>query len=176
MDRRFDLVDVFNDRPFSENPLAVVAEADDPSTEAMQQITRWLNLSEATFLLPPRNPAADYGVRIFTLEREMPFAGHPTLGSCHAWLRAGGQPRHASQIIQECGAARAGQPDYPELFVSRKTRLSGSCRDGIGPAKRPSRSTGMGIQIMRYPAHRMGASLSVAKPPRAEPQFVVFRR
>ena len=104
MNRRFDLVDVFNERPFSGNPLAVVSEADDLSTEGMQQITRWLNLSETTFLLPPRDPAADYRVRIFTLEREMPFAGHPTLGSCHAWLGGGGQPRHASRVIQECGA------------------------------------------------------------------------
>jgi PhzF family phenazine biosynthesis protein len=104
MDRRFDLVDVFNDRPFSGNPLAVISDAEDLSTEDMQQITRWLNLSETTFLLPPRDPAADYRVRIFTLEREMPFAGHPTLGSCHAWLSAGGQPHRASEVIQECGA------------------------------------------------------------------------
>jgi PhzF family phenazine biosynthesis protein len=104
VNRRFDLVDVFNERAFSGNPLAVVSDADDLSEESMQQITRWLNLSETAFLLPPRNPAADYRVRIFTLEREMPFAGHPTLGSCHAWLSAGGQPRHPSQVVQECGA------------------------------------------------------------------------
>jgi PhzF family phenazine biosynthesis protein len=102
--RRFELVDVFNESPFSGNPLAVVLDADDLCTDAMQQITRWLNLSETTFLLPPSNPAADYRVRIFTLDREMPFAGHPTLGSCHAWLSAGGRPRRESQIVQECGA------------------------------------------------------------------------
>lgn len=104
MNRRFELVDVFGETPLRGNPLAVVLDADDLSTDAMLQITRWLNLSESTFLLPPRDPAADYRVRIFTLDREMPFAGHPTLGSCHAWLSAGGEPRDGSEIIQECGA------------------------------------------------------------------------
>jgi PhzF family phenazine biosynthesis protein len=70
----------------------------------MQKITRWLNLSETTFLLPPTSSEADYRVRIFTLDREMPFAGHPTLGTCHAWLTAGGKPRHGDRITQECGA------------------------------------------------------------------------
>ncbi|HXA46686.1 MAG TPA: PhzF family phenazine biosynthesis protein [Burkholderiaceae bacterium] len=102
--RPFQLVDVFADRSYSGNPVAVVFDADDLSTEAMQQITRWLNLSETAFLLSPNDPAADYRLRIFTLDREMPFAGHPTLGSCHAWLTNGGQPRNASEIIQECGA------------------------------------------------------------------------
>ena len=104
MNRRFELVDVFGEGPFSGNPLAVVLDADDLSSDDMLQITRWLNLSETTFLLPPGDPKADYRVRIFTLEREMPFAGHPTLGSCHAWLSTGGRPRDQTQIIQECGA------------------------------------------------------------------------
>ena len=104
MNRRFELVDVFNEKPFSGNSLAVVLDADDLASDAMLQITRWLNLSETTFLLPPVDPKADYRVRIFTLEREMPFAGHPTLGSCHAWLSTGGRPRNQAQIIQECGA------------------------------------------------------------------------
>jgi len=104
MNRRFQLVDVFHDQPFSGNPLAVVLDADGLSTEEMQRITRWLNLSETAFLLPPTTPEADYRVRIFTLEREMPFAGHPTLGSCHAWLTAGGTPHRYSEMIQECGA------------------------------------------------------------------------
>ena len=104
MNRRFQLVDVFHDQPFSGNPLAVVLDADGLSTEEMQRITRWLNLSETTFLLPPTTPEADYRVRIFTLEREMPFAGHPTLGSCHAWLASDGKPHNDSEIIQECGA------------------------------------------------------------------------
>jgi len=104
MDRRFQLVDVFHNGPFSGNPLAVVFDADGLSTGAMQQITQWLNLSETAFLLPPTTGDADYRVRIFTLERELPFAGHPTLGSCHAWLGSGGEPRNPAEIIQECGA------------------------------------------------------------------------
>jgi len=104
MDHRFQIVDVFNDRPFSGNPLAVVFDADDLSTEEMLNITRWLNFSETTFLLQRIAPKADYRVRIFTLDREMPFAGHPTLGSCHAWLSCGGRPGNPSQVIQECGA------------------------------------------------------------------------
>jgi PhzF family phenazine biosynthesis protein len=102
--RRFHLVDVFGDGPFTGNALAVVADASDLDSETMQTITRWFNLSETTFLLPPTEPEADYRVRIFTLERELPFAGHPTLGSCHAWLSAGGQPKRADRIVQQCGA------------------------------------------------------------------------
>ncbi len=103
MTRSFKLVDVFGTAPFTGNPLAVVADAVDLSTEEMQQITRWLNLSETTFLLPPTEPLADYRVRIFTLARELPFAGHPTLGTCHAWLEAGGTPKRADVVVQECG-------------------------------------------------------------------------
>lgn len=97
-------MDVFHDQAFSGNPLAVVLDGDGISTEEMQRVTRWLNLSETTFLLPPTRRDADYRVRIFTLEREMPFAGHPTLGSCHAWLALGGKPHNDSNIVQECGA------------------------------------------------------------------------
>ncbi|WP_156679484.1 PhzF family phenazine biosynthesis protein [Sphingomonas profundi] len=104
MARPFQLIDVFGVAPFSGNPLAVVAAAEDLDTEAMQRITRWLNLSETTFLLPPRHAEADYRVRIFTLAHELPFAGHPTLGTCHAWLAGGGQPRDPGRIVQECGA------------------------------------------------------------------------
>ncbi len=104
MERRFQLVDVFRDGPFSGNPLAVILDGEGLPAEAMQRITRWLNLSETTFLLPPSTPEADYRVRIFTLNREMPFAGHPTLGSCHAWLTAGGRPRREGLVVQECGA------------------------------------------------------------------------
>jgi PhzF family phenazine biosynthesis protein len=104
MNRRFQLVDVFNDTPLSGNPLAVILDSDGLTTQAMQQITRWLNLSETAFLVAPRSSEADYGVRIFTLDRELPFAGHPTLGSCHAWVSGGGTPRKESEIIQECGA------------------------------------------------------------------------
>ena len=102
--RRFQQIDVFGAEPFSGNPLAVVLDGEGLSTEEMQRFTRWTNLSEATFLLPPTISEADYRVRIFTLARELPFAGHPTLGSCHAWLTAGGKPRRPDLIVQECGA------------------------------------------------------------------------
>lgn len=100
----FQLVDVFGEMPFSGNPLAVIALDADQDTATLQAITRWLNLSETAFLLPPTSADADYRVRIFTLDRELPFAGHPTLGSCHAWLALGGTPRHADKVVQECGA------------------------------------------------------------------------
>ncbi|MFS0773324.1 PhzF family phenazine biosynthesis protein [Sphingomonas sp. 1P08PE] len=104
VDASCHLVDVFHDGPFTGNPLAVVMGGQDIDTATMQRMTRWFNLSETAFLLPPTDPAADYRVRIFTLERELPFAGHPTLGSCHAWLKAGNTPRDPARIVQECGA------------------------------------------------------------------------
>ena len=102
----FQLVDVFGQGAFSGNPLAVIVPPAgvDLDTALMQRITRWLNLSETTFLLPPTDAQADYRVRIFTLDRELPFAGHPTLGTCHAWLAAGGVPRDPARIVQQCGA------------------------------------------------------------------------
>lgn len=103
MSRRFDMVDVFGSGPFTGNALAVVADAEGLETEEMQAITRWFNLSETTFLLPPTDESADYRVRIFTLERELPFAGHPTLGSAHAWLTAGGRAKRGDRVVQQCG-------------------------------------------------------------------------
>jgi PhzF family phenazine biosynthesis protein len=97
------MVDVFGSDPLSGNPLAVVVDSDGLETPEMEQITRWMNLSETTFLLPPISPEADYRVRIFTLVGELPFAGHPTLGSCHTWLATGGEPR-SEVVVQECGA------------------------------------------------------------------------
>jgi PhzF family phenazine biosynthesis protein len=100
--RPFKQVDVFTAVPYRGNPLAVVLDGSGLSTEEMQHFTKWTNLSEATFLLPPTQPGADYRVRIFYPGRELPFAGHPTLGSCHAWLEAGGRPR-GDHVVQECG-------------------------------------------------------------------------
>ncbi|MEO7390933.1 MAG: PhzF family phenazine biosynthesis protein [Ramlibacter sp.] len=102
MQRNFKQVDVFSGTPYSGNPLAVVLDGSGLSTAQMQAFTNWTNLSEATFLLPPTQPGADYFVRIFCPGRELPFAGHPTLGSCHAWLEAGGRPKGES-VVQECG-------------------------------------------------------------------------
>lgn len=104
MNRPFKLVDVFGTDPFTGNPLAVITDPEGLTTEEMQRITRWLNLSETTFLLPSTRDEADYSVRIFTLARELPFAGHPTLGTCHAWLELGGTPRRDGVVVQECGA------------------------------------------------------------------------
>lgn len=100
---QLDLVDVFGAQALRGNPLAVVHGAEGMSTAAMQALTRWLGFSETTFLLPPTDPAADYRVRIFYPAGELPFAGHPTLGTCHAWLAAGGVPKNPDRIVQECG-------------------------------------------------------------------------
>lgn len=103
MQRRFVQADVFTTERYRGNPLAVVLDADGLSADEMQRFASWTNLSETTFLLPPADPAADYRVRIFTPASELPFAGHPTLGSCHAWLAAGGRPRRTDVVVQECG-------------------------------------------------------------------------
>ena len=100
----FHIVDVFPGGAFAGNPLAVVTTPEDLDETLMQSITRWLNFSETTFLLPPTDGDADYRVRIFTPARELPFAGHPTLGTCHAWLQAGGTPRRGDIVVQQCGA------------------------------------------------------------------------
>jgi PhzF family phenazine biosynthesis protein len=104
--RLFKQVDVFTAQPYLGNPLAVVLDGSGLSTEEMQSFARWTNLSETTFLLPPSPAAAaqgaDYRVRIFTPGEELPFAGHPTLGSCHAWLEVGGTAKAPDRIVQEC--------------------------------------------------------------------------
>jgi PhzF family phenazine biosynthesis protein len=103
MKRRFVQVDVFGESLHLGNPLAVVVDADGLSSDEMQRFAKWTNLSETTFLLPPTKPQADYRVRIFTPTEELPFAGHPTLGSAHAWLTHGHSPMQSNLIVQECG-------------------------------------------------------------------------
>ncbi|MGH3761423.1 PhzF family phenazine biosynthesis protein [Actinophytocola sp.] len=100
----FTQVDVFTDELLSGNPVAVVHGADELTTEQMAAFARWTNLSETTFLLSPTDPAADYRLRIFTTARELPFAGHPTIGSARAWLAAGATPKTQGRLVQECGA------------------------------------------------------------------------
>ncbi len=100
--RAFMQVDVFSETAYRGNPLAVVLDGEGLSDETMQAFARWTNLSETTFLLPPTQAGADYRVRIFTPGGELPFAGHPTLGSCYAWLAAGGKPRKPGTVVQEC--------------------------------------------------------------------------
>jgi PhzF family phenazine biosynthesis protein len=102
--RSFAQVDVFSTIPFLGNPVAVVLDGTDLTEEQMRRLARWTNLSETTFVLPPTTAEADYRLRIFTPGSELPFAGHPTLGSAHAWLDNGGTPRHADRVVQECGA------------------------------------------------------------------------
>ena len=98
----FTQVDVFTEQPLKGNPVAVVHGADGLSDDQMQAFARWTNLSETTFLLQPTEPAADYRLRIYTPGGELPFAGHPTLGSCHAWLERGGTPQRDT-VVQQCG-------------------------------------------------------------------------
>lgn len=102
--RRFRQVDVFGSGPCSGNPVAVVLDAEGMGAGEMQRFARWTNLAETTFVLPPTRPEADYRVRIFTPVLELPFAGHPTLGTCHAWLEGGGEARDTGEILQECDA------------------------------------------------------------------------
>jgi PhzF family phenazine biosynthesis protein len=102
--RVFNQVDVFTTRPYAGNPVAVVLDGARLETAEMQRFAHWTNLSETTFVLPPSSDAADYRVRIFTPVAELPFAGHPTLGTCHAWLANGGSPAVADTVVQECGA------------------------------------------------------------------------
>jgi PhzF family phenazine biosynthesis protein len=104
MERQFCQVDVFADELYLGNPVAVVLDAKGLDTAEMQRFASWTNLSETTFVLPPQAAGADYRVRIFTPSRELPFAGHPTLGTCHAWLSGGGTPQRGDVVVQECDA------------------------------------------------------------------------
>jgi PhzF family phenazine biosynthesis protein len=152
MQRRFSQVDVFASDGFSGNPVAVVHDAVGITTEQMLKITAWTNLSEATFLLPPEDEAADYQVRIFCPGRELPFAGHPTLGTSAAWLAAGGKPNNVEHIVQQCDAGlilvrdRGGRlsfaapsmtrtgPIEPDLLAERQQQLGLGASDVIASA------------------------------------------
>jgi PhzF family phenazine biosynthesis protein len=101
---RFTQVDVFTDELTFGNPVAVVHDADNLTTQEMADFARWTNLSETTFLIAPTDERADYQLRIFTTQTELPFAGHPTLGSAHAWLQAGGIANNPESLVQQCGA------------------------------------------------------------------------
>ena len=103
MQRPFRQIDVFSSEPFAGNPVAVVLDGTGLTTAEMQRVAHWTNLSETTFVLPADEAGADYQVRIFTTATELPFAGHPTLGTCHAWLEAGGKPASPDVIVQQCG-------------------------------------------------------------------------
>jgi PhzF family phenazine biosynthesis protein len=159
--RRFQQVDVFSEEPCLGNPVAVVHDADGLDTDAMRRFAEWTNLSETTFLLAPTTPEADYRVRIFALDREIPFAGHPTLGSCHAWLDGDERER----VVQECGAGlveirridgrlafaappliRSGPPD--EALVAEVAAALGVQRDEIVAAAWLDNGPGwVGVQL-----------------------------
>ena len=126
MQRAFAQVDVFTAIPYLGNPVAVVLDGTGLSTEAMQAFTDWTHLSEATFVLPPTQAGADYALRIFCPGRELPFAGHPTLGSCHAWLDAGGVPQ-GTEVVQECavGLVRIRRDGQRLAFAAPPLRRSG---------------------------------------------------
>ncbi len=135
--RRFIQCDVFSPVPTQGNGLAVVVDADGLDTATMQRFAAWTNLAETSFLLPPTDPEADYHVRIFTPTREMPFAGHPTLGSCAAWLHAGGRPRVPGLVRQACGVglvdidvSQAGTPAFGAP-PTRIAPLDAAARDAI---------------------------------------------
>lgn len=125
-ERRFLQADVFSPVPTRGNALAVVVDGEGVSDEDMRAFAAWTNLAETTFLLPPEHPDADYKVRILTPSREMPFAGHPTLGSCIAWLHAGGKPKEAGTVRQECGVGIVEidmRGDRP-AFIAPPTRIA----------------------------------------------------
>jgi PhzF family phenazine biosynthesis protein len=150
--RPFLIVDVFTADAYAGNPLAVVLDGEGLTTEEMQRFANWMNLSETSYLLPPTNAAADYRVRIFTPTLELPFAGHPTLGSCHAWLTSGEKPADPDHLVQECGAGlitvrpgsgrlafaappllRSGPVD--EALVARVTGILGIDREDVVEAQ-----------------------------------------
>ena len=152
--RAFKQVDVFTSTRYRGNPLAVVLDGEGLSTQQMQDFTNWTNLSEATFLLPPEHPQADYRVRIFCPGRELVFAGHPTLGSCHVWLEAGGKSK-SDEIVQECGA---GLVRIKRSTIAGAERLSFSApplrKSGPLPDELVNRiAKGLGLSLADIVAH-----------------------
>ncbi|CAE6700694.1 PhzF family phenazine biosynthesis protein [Paraburkholderia haematera] len=134
---RFKQVDVFTSVPFKGNPLAVVFDADALDADQMQAIAHWTNLSETTFLLKPTDPAADYRVRIFTTHGELPFAGHPTLGTAHALLESGYQPKQAGKLVQQCGVGLVN------LQALTESGPAGNAQGGWAFAAPPARVTAL---------------------------------
>ena len=148
MRRRFHQVDVFTDEPLRGNPVAVVLDGEGLDDTTMQATAAWTNLSETTFLLPPTDPTADYRVRIFTPDAELPFAGHPTLGSAHAWLAAGGTPS-GTEVVQECGVGlvRLRRSDGRLAFAAPP-----STRTDVAPAELDAVLAALGLgaaQVLR---------------------------
>jgi PhzF family phenazine biosynthesis protein len=141
-------LDVFSAVPFKGNPLAVIAEADGLDDDQMRAIANWTNLSETTFLMRPKDAAADYHVRIFTPTRELPFAGHPTLGSCHAWLALGHKPK-GDTIVQQCaaGLVRIKRDGARLAFAAPPQIRSGDVDPDL--KRRIAASLGLGIEAIK---------------------------
>ena len=154
--RPFKQIDVFSDRPGDGNPVAVVLQAEDLGDADMRRFAAWMNLSETTFLLPPteagRAQGADYRLRIFSPQGELPFAGHPTLGTCHAWLQAGYQPRQEGLVVQECalGLVRIRREDHTLAFAAPPLT-----RSAPSPALVPLIASALGVR----PAQILGTQL-----------------
>ncbi|AUY14915.1 MULTISPECIES: PhzF family phenazine biosynthesis protein [Serratia] len=165
--RAYKQVDVFTRTPLQGNPVAVVLEAEGLSTAQMQALARWTNLSETTFVLKPTHPAADYKVRIFTTEKELPFAGHPTLGTAHALLEAGLAPKHPGTVMQECGvglvavniqpegtlAFAAPEVEFRPMAAEETERLMAALQPAVIEADTPPVIAEMGIRwlMVRLP-------------------------
>jgi len=142
--RPFSQVDVFTERLGLGNAVAVVHAASGLSDEELARFARWTQLSETTFLLPPTRPEADYRLRIFTASGELPFAGHPTLGSARAWLEAGGHPREQDRIVQECGAGLVELRRREQRWFFRAPPL---LRDGpVSPGEVARLTDGLGLR------------------------------
>ncbi len=136
-ERPFRTIDVFaSASPTSGNPLAVVLGAEGLTTAQMAAFSAWTNLSECTFVLPPTGPDADYRVRIFSLTTELPFAGHPTLGTARAWLDAGGTPRTPGVVVQECGVGLV------PVEIRSQVNESGAAEELLAFAAPPLRRSG----------------------------------
>ncbi|MEY4722087.1 MAG: hypothetical protein RIQ46_1812 [Pseudomonadota bacterium] len=182
---RLDLVDVFGAAPLRGNPLAVVRGADGLSGEAMLALTRWLGFSETTFLLPPTDAQADYRVRIFYPAGELPFAGHPTLGSARAWLAAGGTPRDPACLVQECGIGLVPVRVEDEMLAFRAPemirtgplsdaeraealRVAGVDPDAVVEAVHADNGPGWKLLLLRSAADVLAAQPVAKAPPGAD--------
>jgi PhzF family phenazine biosynthesis protein len=154
--RAFQQIDVFSDRPGYGNPVAVVLDAQDLSESDMRRFAAWTNLSETTFLLPPtqegRSAGADYRLRIFSPGGELPFAGHPTLGTCHAWLQSGQSPLCAGMVVQECalGLVRVAQRDDLLAFAAPPLK-----RSAPSPALVPLVASALGLRPQQIVATQL---------------------
>lgn len=155
--RAFKQIDVFTATPYFGNPLAVVLDGNGVDDKAMQRFARWSNLSETTFLLEPTQPTADYRLRIFTPGGELPFAGHPTLGSCHAWLEAGGHSKNKDFLVQECakGLVNIRRDDSGTGLAQLAFAAPGLLRSAPSPMVLAQVASALGIKAAQITAAQL---------------------